>query len=113
MPRFANYKKSEGSNRTSLDIVRDMLVVASTGVRKTKIMYKASLNYVQVQKYLRDLLKHGLLKHDGDSCYSITDKGLEFLELYDNYAERCTLIKSQVDRSLRERRVLEKMCSGE
>lgn len=52
-----NYKKSRGSNRNSLDIVRDMLAVASTGARKTKIMYQANLSYVQVKKYLRDLLK--------------------------------------------------------
>lgn len=52
------------------------------------------------------------MKHDGDSCYLITKKGLEFLELYDNYAELCMLIKAQVDRSVRERLFLEEMCSG-
>jgi predicted transcriptional regulator len=112
LPRFVNYTKSSGSNRTSLDIVRDMLVVASTGVRKTKIMYQANLSYSQVKKYLRDLLNQGLLKHDGNSFYLITKKGLEFLELYDNYAELCMLIKEHVDQSARERLFLEKMLSG-
>lgn len=112
MSTFVKLKKNKGSNRHSLDIVRDMLSVASVSVRKTKIMYQANLSYVQVKKYLHDLLKRGLLKHDGDSCYLITKKGLEFLELYDNYAERCMLIKEQVNQSVRERLFLERMCSG-
>ena len=111
MSRFVKLKKNKGSNRHSLDIVRDILFVASTSVRKTRIMYQANLSYVQVKKYLHDLLEQGLLKHDEDSCYLVTKKGLEFLELYDNYAERCRLIKEQVHQSIKERKFLENMCS--
>ena len=112
MSRFVKLKKNKGSNRHSLDIVRDILFVASTSVRKTRIMYQANLSYVQVKKYLHDLLEQGLLKHDEDSCYLVTDKGVEFLELYDNYVERCRLIKEQVHQSMKEKKILENMCSN-
>lgn len=106
---FLKLKKNKGSNRHSLDIVRDILSVASAKVRKTRIMYQANLSYSQVEKYLQNLLEQGLLKHHEDSCYLITTKGLEFLELYDSYAERCRLIKEEVNQSMKERKFLEKM----
>jgi len=105
------FKKTERVNRRAVDIVRDMLVAASVSARKTRIMYQTNLSYVQVKKYLHNLLVRGLLKHDGESCYLITEKGLEFLKLYDDYAERCMLIKRQVNQSIKERRLLEKLCS--
>jgi predicted transcriptional regulator len=74
-------------------------------------MYQANLSFVQVEKYLHDLLEKGLLNHDGDSCYLVTKKGLEFLRLYDEYVERCRLLKEQVDQSAEERLLLERMCS--
>jgi predicted transcriptional regulator len=109
---FIKFKKTERINRRSLDIVRDMLVAASVSVRKTRIMYQTNLNYAQVKKYLHNLIERGLLKHDGESCYLTTEKGLEFLELYDNYAERCMLIKKQMSQSNKDRLLLEKLCSS-
>ena len=101
-----NFKKR---NRRSLDIARDILVVASVNVGKTRIMYQANLSFVQVNKYLHDLSETGLLNH-GDSRYLITKKGMEFLRLYDDYIKRCTRLKEQVDRSVKERQLLEHMC---
>lgn len=112
MSTFVEFRKTKRINRRSLDIVSDVLVAALASVRKTRIMYQTNMNYAQVKKYLHNLVEHGLLKHDGESCYLITEKGLEFLELYDNYAERCMLIKRQVNQSNRDRQRLEKMCSG-
>ena len=43
-------------NRRSLDIVREVLSIVSVRVRKTKIMYRANLSFVQVEKYLTVLL---------------------------------------------------------
>ena len=104
-------RNEKGNNRHSLDIVRDMLSVASVKARKTRIMYQANLSFVQLEKYLHNLLEEGLLNHDGASCYLITKKGLEFLRLYDEYIERCGAIKEQVDRSAKDRLMLERMCS--
>ena len=109
---YVRSRNGKGNNRHSLDIVRDMLSVASVKARKTRIMYQANLSFVQVEKYMHDLLEKGLLSHDGDSCYMTTKKGLEFLQLYDEYADRCRQLKEQVDQSIRDRMLLEQMCSS-
>lgn len=111
MPDFKAMNKS-GNYRHSLDIVRDILIVASVNVKKTWIMYQANLSYVQLNKYLNRLLKQDLLKHDGTSCYLVTNKGLDFLKLYDEYVERGTKLKEQVKQSAKDRIYLEKICSG-
>ena len=98
-------------NRHSLDITKDILRVASVKVRKTRIMYQANLSFVQVKKYLHALLEKDLLRHDGDSCYLVTEKGMEFLELYDEYVERCKQLEAKLNQNEKEKHMLEKMCS--
>ena len=108
---MSTYRIFRKSNRHSLDITRDILLVASVKVRKTRIMYQANLSFVQVKKYLHALLMKELLRRDGDSCYLITNKGLKFLELYDQYLDKCKAIREQVDKSTKERVLLENMCT--
>ena len=110
MVLYVKPSRNKGSNRHTLDIVRDMLSAASVSVRKTRLMYQANLSFVQVEKYLHDLLEKGLLNHEGDSFYLVTRKGLEFLRLYDEYVKRCSVIMEQVDRSEKDRLFLERMC---
>ena len=97
-------------NRRRLDIVRDMLTVAVGRVRKTKIMYRANLNYEQVNSYLKDLLDDGLVQLNGDSSYLITQKGHEFLQLYADYLERCNRISEETRETAKGRQMLERMC---
>lgn len=97
-------------NRDRLDIVRDMLAIASSKVRKTRIMYQANMNYVQVEKYLKTLLEEGLLERDGGSCYLITRKGKEFLRVYADYLERCRRLNEEVNGTVKHRLLLESMC---
>jgi predicted transcriptional regulator len=103
-----NMKKNGKKNRGRLDIVRDVLSIALVKVRKTKIMYQASLNYAQLEKYLKTLLDGGLVECDG-SCYLTTQKGREFLETYADHLERCSQIEKEVEGTARERRMLENM----
>jgi predicted transcriptional regulator len=105
-----NTAAPQNKNRGSLDIVRDILSIASVKVRKTKIMYQANMSYVQLEKYLKVLLDGGLVECDGDSCYLITQKGREFLQTYANYVERCKRIRKEVDGTARDRQLLEGMC---
>lgn len=105
-------KKNSRSNRSSLDIVKDILSVALVKARKTRIMYQANLSYVQVQKYLHDLLEKELLGHDGNSFYFVTRKGQQFLKLYDEHAELSKQLEEQMEQFNRDRMRLDQMCSN-
>ena len=109
---LTSVKKSSRYNRNNLDIVRDILSVASVKTRKTKIMYKANLSYYQVQKYLNSLLENSLLNHDGNSFYLITKKGRQFIKLYDEHAERVKRLEEQVDQCNKDKVLLDQMCSN-
>jgi predicted transcriptional regulator len=105
-----NDRKTTPKNRSSLDIVREVLSIASVKVRKTRIMYGANLSFLQLEKYLAALLGSGLLAHDGDSGYLVTGSGMEFLQLYDNYLERSARLGAEVERNKKDRLQLENMC---
>ena len=97
-------------NRHSLEIVRDMLSVASVKVRKTRIMYQANLSYRQMEKYLKSLLESGLVECDDDSCYLITRKGKEFVQMYADYLDRRRRIGEEIKGARKEKLLLENMC---
>lgn len=103
-------KKTENKNRTSLEIVRDMLSVATESSRKTRILYDAHLNYRLLEKYLKILLENGLLKPVDDSCYLVTGKGKDFLQNYDEYLERCKKIGEDIMDARKEKLALRNMC---
>ncbi len=65
--------------RTKFDIVIAILEVVSGGTNKTKIVYRANLNFNLATKYLNFLLEKGLVRTDG-SRYEITGEGEIFLE---------------------------------
>ena len=63
-----------------------MLSQALEGKTKTNIMYDANLDYGQLQKYLPIFVSKGLIKtskQNGRVIYITTDKGKQFLDLYD------------------------------
>ena len=50
---------------------------------KTKLMYKASLNYTQLKECLPVLTASGLLQYDTETqTFKTTEKGLKFLKIY-------------------------------
>lgn len=67
-----------------MDIMAEILEIARLGAKKTWIVYKANLNFKIVKEYLSELMEKGLLEQDG-SLYYTTDRGLEFLEEYENF----------------------------
>ncbi|HEY9387625.1 MAG TPA: winged helix-turn-helix domain-containing protein [Nitrososphaeraceae archaeon] len=73
-------------NRT--DIAALILDAADGGAAKTKIMYRAFLSYAQLKEYLGVLLENGLLRfQEGEQLFKITEKGMRFLELYNQVGE--------------------------
>ena len=70
--------------RTKIEIMCQVLEAAKgSGATKTRIMYKAFLSYIQLREQIPFLLEHNMLKFDLDTLtYKTTEKGLEFIELY-------------------------------
>jgi predicted transcriptional regulator len=70
-----------------MEILANILKVASNGALKTHIMYKANLSHRQLERYLafleeRGLLAQGVDEDMGNRIYQITEKGFDFLRDY-------------------------------
>ena len=105
-------KRTVNKNRGRLDIVRDVLSIASVKVRKTRIMYGANLSFVQLERSLSLLQGSGLLEHDGDSGYLVTERGIKFLQLYEGCLEQSMRLKGEVEKNSEDMLQLENMCFG-
>ena len=103
-------RETRNKNRSSLEIVRDVLSVATERSRKTRILYDAHLNYLLLEKYLKILLENDLLKTVDDSCYLVTLKGKNFLQNYEEYVERCKRIGEEIKDARKEKLALKNMC---
>ena len=71
--------------RNRIEIIAHILEVvnegSNDGVTKTKIMYKAFLNYAQLKEYLTILTDNGLLSYDlGTQTFKTSKKALRFLK---------------------------------
>ena len=103
------FRKVENKNRSSLEIVRDVLSVATQRCKKTQILYDAHLNYRLLEKYLSNLLENCLLDQVDDSYYLITSKGKNFLQNYEEHIERCRKIDKDIRHVLKEKMALKNM----
>lgn len=94
-----------GNYRGRLDIVADILNVASRNAKKTQIMYQANLSYKVLQKYLAEIVDASLVYFkDENQCYVLTAKGQEFLEAYKKYSHtNKRLEKRLIDVSTRKK----------
>jgi predicted transcriptional regulator len=70
--------------RDRVDIISQILEAANGGnVTRTKIAYKAFLNYSQLKENLAALIQKDLLWYDEDTqTFKTTEKGLRFLDTY-------------------------------
>jgi predicted transcriptional regulator len=71
--------------RNRIEIIAQILEVVNEGsddgVTKTKIMYKAFLNYAQLKEYLTILTDNGLLSYDvGTQTFKTSKNALRFLK---------------------------------
>ncbi|MFL6363299.1 MAG: winged helix-turn-helix domain-containing protein [Nitrososphaeraceae archaeon] len=74
--------------RSRTEIVAMILEAANGGITKTKIMYKAFLSYAQLREYLSVLIANDLLDYlEGPHMYKTTEKGLNFLNMYNKIDE--------------------------
>jgi len=68
-----------GRRRTPHDIIVEILQKAENGVKKTHIMYKVSLSYDQLQKYLTALKERDFITEES-GIWKTTEKGLHVIE---------------------------------
>jgi len=95
--------------RSKLRIIADILKAAENGSKKTRIMYLANLSYYLLEKYLAKVIKADLLRHNGE-LYELTEKGRIFLEKFDDYSEKMSKIRKEIEIIKFERQALEQMC---
>jgi predicted transcriptional regulator len=79
--------------RSRTDIVGLILEAANGGgATKTRIMYKAFLSYAQLKEYLTVLLENGLIDYEeGRQFYRTTEKGIRFLQMYNQFDEMMSI----------------------
>lgn len=68
----------------------DILALATAGIKKTHIMYRANLSYEQVHLYLGELIEKSLVAQNVSQdgvVYRTTEKGRQFLVYYQRIAE--------------------------
>jgi predicted transcriptional regulator len=83
--------------RSRIQIAADILEIARSGSRKTRIMYQGNLSFDLLQKYLEMLVRFGLLEiHGGpEKNYVATDKGRRFLEDYHELKKYSGMVESK------------------
>ena len=78
------------NSRGKIQIMGDVLGLATSGIKKTHIMYRANLSYEQVHLYLGELIEKRLIAQDVSPdgvVYRTTTKGREFLLYYTRLVE--------------------------
>lgn len=101
-----------GKHRSRLRILAKILSVVNekNGAKKTQIMYQAYLSYKLLINYLDDLKEADLIELDSNESYLLTRKGLDFLQLFEEYSQSYKMIKLQLNDVENKKLVLEKMC---
>jgi predicted transcriptional regulator len=99
-----------GNYRGRLDIIADILNVASRDAKKTQIMYQANLSYKVLQRYLEEVASAQLICfEDVKQCYTLTEKGRKFLEAYEKYSRTNKTMEKKLNDVATKRKFLEKL----
>ncbi len=100
-----------GNYRDRLDIIADILNVASREAKKTQIMYQANLSYRVLQRYLTEVVEASLVRFEShNQCYMLTFKGQEYLDAYKDYARCSKSMEKRLTDFSTKRKVLENLC---
>lgn len=81
------------ARRTKMDIMNDMLVaIQKKGgkIKPTHMMYKANLSHKLLSKYIAEFKEKVLIDEievKGQKYYTLTDKGLSFINHYRQMTE--------------------------
>jgi len=99
------------SYRDRMNIIADILTVVANQAKKTQIMYRANLSYETLQRYLTLLLDASLVDFvPQKQRYMLTEKGENFLSVYQEYDRLNKSIESNLSTLQVKRKVLEQLC---
>lgn len=102
-----------GNHRRRLDIIADILEVASFDAKKTQIMFRANLSYSVLIKYLSEILEASLITFEEERrCYTLTHKGHDFLDAYKDYHRNNKHVQTSLNRVIKTKKVLDELCPG-
>ena len=77
--------------RSRTDVIARILQAANDhgeDISKTRLVYSTFLSFTQLKEYLAILIQNGLLEYwEGTQTYRITEKGLKFLNVYEQMRE--------------------------
>ncbi len=100
-----------GNYRDRLDIIADILNVASQEAKKTQIMYQANLSYKVLQRYLAEIVDASLVTFENhNQRYKLTVKGQQYLGAYKEYARCSKNMEKHLNDFSVKRKVLENLC---
>lgn len=82
-------KINMSERRSNLEIVAEILRISKKGVKKTRIVYGANLNFKMLREYLEKLEKAGLIKHlpENGGLIKTTEKGNDYLQQFKGLKE--------------------------
>ena len=101
-----------GNYRNRLEIIADILLVASQNAKKTQIMYQANLSYKVLKKYLSDMMASSLISFKtSEKLYAITEKGQAFLEAYRDYSKTSRIAEKRLNDADSKKKDLEALCT--
>jgi predicted transcriptional regulator len=96
-------------NRDKLSLVAAVLEAASSGSRKTRIMFAANLSFKLLEKYLETAIGAGFLQVNG-SNYVLTESGREYLTKYRSFNEKYSKVQDALGNLAHERDQLAQLC---
>lgn len=75
--------------RDKFAIMLNILNLARTPIKRTQILYRANINFYQLTRYLDLLIKVGMIEEKDSPTrnYRTTEKGLEFIKMFEPKAE--------------------------
>lgn len=75
--------------RSLIEVFSHILTIANEkgGVNKTRIVYRANLNFVRAEEYLQLLIELGFMDYMQEGRFVTTDKGRQFLAKYKDVLE--------------------------
>jgi predicted transcriptional regulator len=78
----SNGRREKGIKRSKSAIILNILSICTKGASKTKIVYRANLNFKTATPYIELLSQNGLLHERGDSSrlYETTPHGIEVMK---------------------------------